>query len=81
MQSKWESFTESLLNTASAFVISWLVQAFVVPFIWPSVQASPTEALGIVLLFTVVAILRNYVWRRLFNKRVIERTSHKPVQN
>lgn len=67
MQSAKHSFIESCTNTASACFISWLVQAFLIPVIWPSVQASPTEAIGIVAVFTVIAIIRNFFWRRIFN--------------
>jgi hypothetical protein len=31
MQSQWESFIETILNTASGFAISWLMTTWVLP--------------------------------------------------
>lgn len=67
MQSKTHSFVESCTNTASAFFLSWFIQATIVPTVWPQVAISTEDAFWITVMFTVVAILRNYWWRRIFN--------------
>lgn len=67
-QTKKQSFVESLTNTAVGFVIS-LGSTFV---IFPLVGYASTfsKNLIVTLFFTVVSILRGYVIRRYFNKKV-----------
>ncbi len=64
-QSRKMSFLEQLLNIGSGFIISALVWEFVVKPGW-HLQTSFTENLSITMLFTVVSLLRGYIWRRLF---------------
>jgi hypothetical protein len=65
-QTKLESLVEAVLNTASGFVVSlivwrWIVApAFDLPVGWDT-------NLAITGIFTVVSILRSYIWRRFFN--------------
>lgn len=66
-QSKRHSFLESLLNTGSAFVISWLVFWAVIPLLF-GIDTGPGKSAGIVLVFTLISIARNYFWRRIFNR-------------
>lgn len=65
-QSRKHSLMESILNTASAFFISWLVLWQVVPLFWP-VSVGPGQSMGITMLFTAISVVRNYFWRRHFN--------------
>lgn len=67
-QSRKHSLMESTLNTASAFLISWLVLWLVVPLFWP-VAVGAGQSMGITTLFTVISVVRNYFWRRYFNKK------------
>ena len=65
-QTKLESLVEASLNTASGFVVSllvwqWLVAPlFGLPIDW-------TMNFGITIIFTIVSVLRSYIWRRFFN--------------
>jgi len=68
MQSKWESLVETILNTASGFVISWLMTTWVLPLYGFSISAS--QGFQITVIFTVVSILRSYFWRRTFNRYI-----------
>lgn len=65
-QSRKHSLMESLLNTASAFVISWLTMWFIVPLIWP-IDTGAERSFWITVMYTVMSIIRNYFWRRYFN--------------
>jgi len=75
IQSKLESLVEAILNTLSGFIISLLTWMFIVSPIW-GIENSFTDSLSIVGLFTVISILRSYIWRRFFNNGL-----HKVVHN
>jgi len=68
MQSKTHSLIEVLANISTGFVISAFVQACIVPRIWPEVHTSFSQNMWITVLFTVVSIVRSYIFRRVFNK-------------
>lgn len=64
-QSRLGSFTESCLNTASGFVVSLLVwQWLVAPLFGLPIDWAMN--FGITAIFTIVSVLRGYVWRRVF---------------
>ena len=65
MQSQWESVMETVLNTASGFAISWLLTTWVLPLYGFAVSAS--QGFQITCIFTVISVLRSYLWRRTFN--------------
>ena len=67
MQTRLSSLTESCLNTASGFVVSWLVWVYIVVPYW-NLPVRAADNLAITGMFTVVSIARTYVWRRLFNR-------------
>lgn len=67
MQTRTRSLIEQLLNTGSGFVLSLAVWEFVVKPVW-DIHTSFAENLSITILFTVVSVLRSYLWRRLFNR-------------
>ena len=67
-QKKSQSLLEACCNTASAFVISVCVWTYVVSPIY-GINKDFTENVGIVGIFTVISIVRSYLWRRLFNKK------------
>lgn len=67
MQTRTRSLIEQLLNIGSGFLISLIVWEFVIKPIW-SIQTNFSENIEITATFTVVSIVRSYVWRRLFNR-------------
>lgn len=69
MQSRLESAIESGLNIGSGFFISLLVWIYIVGPLY-NIETKMLENLGITSIFTVVSVIRSYVWRRLFNYRV-----------
>lgn len=62
-QSKLESAVEIALNTASGFVLSWACYEYIVI---PYMHHMVAEALWATILFTVISLVRSYVWRRFF---------------
>jgi hypothetical protein len=66
MQSKLESFIETILDTGSGIIIAFLVSLYVFPYF--GFHPSTSQNLIIVCIFTLTSIIRKYVWRRLFNK-------------
>ena len=71
MQTQWESFMETALNTASGFAISWLLTTWVLPMYGFAVSTS--QGFQITCIFTVISILRSYLWRRTFNLIALRR--------
>lgn len=65
MQSRKHSLLEALLNTSTGFVTSLLTQWLVFP--WFNLHPSLQENLSLTAIFTIVSIVRSYVWRRIFN--------------
>lgn len=65
MQSKKHSLLEAVLNTASGFVISFIVGLVAFPLY--GFQPTLAQNFGLVTIFTVTSIIRSYAWRRAFN--------------
>lgn len=65
MQSRKHSFLEALLNTSSGFLTSLLTQWVVFPMF--GFHPAFSDNLIITLIFTIVSIVRSYLWRRVFN--------------
>lgn len=66
-QSKSESFVEACLNTASGFVVSLLAWRWIVAPLM-GLPLDMQSNLIITGIFTVISIVRSYIWRRFFNK-------------
>ena len=83
MQSKRHSFIESCANVFSGMVIAFIIsqlahifqhqiQQYVLSgFIW-NLSAGSNAVMTIIL--TVISVVRGYVWRRHFNKKVKNET-------
>ena len=78
-QSKLESFIESCLNTFSGFFLAMLTWQFIIV---PMFGYGPTlkENFIITSIFTVVSIIRSYIWRRFFNKG-LHKAVHSYISN
>jgi len=68
-QSKKESLVEQVLNVGSGWVVSLLVWAFLISPLY-NIETSLAENMGITIIFTFISIVRGYMWRRYFNKRL-----------
>ena len=67
MQSKKQSFIESITNTAIGFVISLAATFIIFPLV--GFESSLSKNLIVTLCFTIVSIARGYFIRRFFNNK------------
>ena len=65
-QTKIESLIESSVNIGSGWFVSLLLWIFVVTP-WMDIEPILLDSLAVTGLFTVVSIIRSYLWRRFFN--------------
>ena len=68
MQSRLESLVEVLLNTVIGWLTAIITQIIVFPLF--DIHVSFSEQIGISLIFTTIAIVRSYMIRRWFNKKL-----------
>ena len=66
MQSRKHSILETVLNTLSGFIISWIMTLLVLPLFGFNVTAG--QGFTITVIYTIVSVVRSYFWRRLFNR-------------
>ncbi len=71
-QTPLASFIEACLNTASGFVVSLLFWTYVVVPVW-HLPVTMNENLVITACFTVLSVVRSYIWRRVFNRELPQR--------
>lgn len=69
-QTKLVSLIEQLLNVGSGFLLSLVVWQVTGP--WFGYEVTLAANLGITSIFTVVSVIRGYVWRRFFNANLHE---------
>ncbi len=67
-QSKKQSFLESMSSTGIGFIVS-LVSTFIV-FPMVGIESNFKVNLQVTLYFTIISILRGYLVRRFFNKKL-----------
>jgi hypothetical protein len=65
-QSKKASLLEQVIKTVSGFFVNWALWVWVIMPLW-DIEMTMQENLAIMALFTVSAIARGYVLRRIFN--------------
>jgi hypothetical protein len=66
MQRKAISLLEQVCNVGSGFFTALLVWIYIVKPLF-HIEVSMTQNLEITTIFTVVSIIRGYIWRRIFN--------------
>lgn len=66
MQSRFDSLMESVTNTLTGLVTSFLIQLVIYPLL--NIPVTFSQNVIITLTFFVASILRGYVIRRIFNK-------------
>lgn len=66
MQSKRWSFIETLINAATGYAIAITLNWWLIPVFYPGVQSNARGSIGLTLAFTVVSVVRSYVFRRVF---------------
>ena len=68
MQPRFHSFLEACMNTATGFLVTLIAQDIIYPIV--GVKTSSHQNFVLALFFTVLSIVRSYLWRRLFNRMV-----------
>lgn len=68
-QTRMGSLIEALVNVAIGFGINYAANLIVLR--WFGFDITPTDALGISVVFTAISIARSYFIRRYFNKRIV----------
>lgn len=68
-QPRWQSFLEANLNTFVGFVVSMLTWEFIIKPLW-GFSTSVLDNLGITAIFTALSIVRGYLIRRYFNRKL-----------
>lgn len=65
-QSRFESLVEAKANLIAGFVFSFLINRYVGPLL--GIPMNNKQAIGLVLIFTVLSLVRQYIFRRMFNR-------------
>lgn len=65
-QTKLESLLESFINIGSGFIVAFCLWVFVVRPVW-DIEVDMLDNFVITVMFTIVSIIRSYLWRRFFN--------------
>ena len=65
----WRSMIESICNVGSGFIISLIVWEFIIKSLF-NIEKDFTDGLQVTMIFTVISVVRGYVWRRIFDRRV-----------
>lgn len=65
MQTKKHSTIESLVNTITGLITSFLIQIWIYPFL--GIKVNLNQNLFITLIFFIASFLRGYIVRRIFN--------------
>ena len=68
MQTKYQSLIESLINILIGYLTALLSQVLIFPLF--DIDVSLQDNLLIGLYFTIISLLRSYLVRRYFNKRI-----------
>ena len=67
MQTKKQSFIESLTSTTIGIIIGIVLNLTILPMFGYPVSLS--DSLWISLIFTAISVVRSYVVRRIFNSK------------
>jgi hypothetical protein len=68
MQSKKHSFIESIIQTFIGLAVSFCIQLIIYPLM--NIEVSFKQNILITFVFTIASIIRGYVIRRIFNKKI-----------
>ncbi len=68
MQTKYQSLIESLTNILIGYLAALLSQVLIFPLF--DIYVSLQDNLLIGLYFTIISLIRSYLVRRYFNKRI-----------
>ena len=67
-QSKFHSFIEACTTVGSGMIVALAIQLFIFPLY--DIRITMFENIQLVIIFTTTSLLRVYIIRRFFNKRM-----------
>jgi len=67
-QSKFHSFIEACTTVGSGMIVALAIQLLIFPLY--NIQITMFENIQLVIIFTTTSLLRAYIIRRFFNKRM-----------
>ena len=67
-QSKFHSFIEACTTVGSGMIVALAIQLLIFPLY--NIQITMFENIQLVVIFTTTSLLRVYIIRRFFNKRM-----------
>ena len=70
MQTKYQSLIESFINVLIGYLTALLSQLLIFPLF--DIDVTFQDNLLIGLYFTIISLVRSYLVRRYFNKRIID---------
>ena len=72
MQTKIGSIFEVLCNTLTGFAVAWLLTHHLFPTYF-DLELTISQSWIITVIYTLVSIIRSYIWRRIFNYFILKR--------
>jgi len=78
MQSKKQSFNESVYNVAIGYIVALVSQILIFPIV--GVESTIDQNIKIGFYFTAISLIRSYFIRRFFNKKQYEHPRNKRIE-
>ncbi len=72
MQTKKGSILEATLNIGSGFFVAMLVWQFIAAPLF-GYEVTLIDNFWLTMIFTVVSVVRSYIWRRIFNYYIVKK--------
>lgn len=73
-QTKKSSLLEVILNQTSGFVIAYLVWKYILAVLIKEGILSVENSMVITIIFTLISVVRGYIFRRVFNYYINKET-------
>jgi hypothetical protein len=62
-----KNLIESMIDVGSGFILAILIQLLIFPYF--NLHPTILDSVGIALIFTLVSMIRSFLWRLYFNER------------
>lgn len=67
MRGNVRQLTESIIDVGSGFILAIVIQLLIFPYF--NLHPTILDSIGIALIFTLVSMIRSFLWRLYFNER------------
>lgn len=72
MQTRKGNLFEVCCNTATGFVVAWSLTQWLFPTVY-HLNLNYGQSWTITFIYTVVSVIRSYIWRRIFNFFIVKK--------